>query len=157
MIEQIKSLDVSQVMELLPHRYPFLLIDKVIELKQDAGNANRVGQTCVAVKNVTINEPFFQGHFPHRPIMPGVLILEAMAQAAALACYQPNFPRMDVSIASIKESRFHRPVVPGDVLTMYGEVIKDRGKMLLLGCKAMVGDELVTSTQILAHVVPIDK
>lgn len=154
MTQEAKKLDILDILKLLPHRYPFLLIDKVLEFHRDPEGKTRAGQKAVVLKNVTINEPFFQGHFPHRPIMPGVLIIEAMAQASALACYRPDYPSVDVTIGSVKETRFHRPVVPGDSLVMHCEVLKDRGKMLLLGCKAMVDDQLVTETQILAHVVP---
>ena len=139
---------------ILPHRYPFLLIDKVVEL--DKYNGSNLGRKVKAIKNVTFNEPFFQGHFPHRAVMPGVLIVEAMAQAGAIACYNPADPPMDVSVASINKTRFRVPVVPGDTLELSAEVLKDRGKMKLLGCTARVNGKVVAETELLASVRPLE-
>ena len=108
------SMDIHQILKLLPHRYPFLLVDRVLEIDK--------GKSIKALKNVTINEPFFTGHFPHRPVMPGVLMLEALAQTAALL----SFHTMDVVpddntvyyFAGIDGARFKRPVEPGDALTL---------------------------------------
>src|SRR3954465_11682413 len=107
----------TDIMRILPHRYPFLLVDRVDELVRGSGGT-RVGTRIRAIKNVTFNEQFFVGHFPHRPVMPGVLQIEAMAQVAALACapYGKDAPKMDVAIAAIDACRFRRPVVPGDTL-----------------------------------------
>lgn len=116
------ELDVKQIMERLPHRYPMLLVDRVIEMIP--------GKSVVAIKNVTINEPFFNGHFPHHPVMPGVLIIEALAQAAALFSFedQPDVNPADKKIAyylvGVDGARFRRPVVPGDQLRL--EVTADR-------------------------------
>ncbi len=140
-------------MQLLPHRQPFLLIDRVIE-HDTFGPGSRLGRKVVAIKNVTYNEPFFAGHFPHRAVMPGVLIIEAMAQASAIACWRESDPKMDVAIGRIGETRIRRPVVPGDQLILRGEVIKDRGQTVVLRTSAHVGDELVTEAEILASVTP---
>lgn len=148
---------IEEIMGIIPHRYPFLLIDRVIELDEHDVGGNRVGRKVKALKNVTINEPFFQGHFPHRPVMPGVLLVEAMAQAGAIACYRPTDPLMDVSVASLKATRFRAPVVPGDTLELRAEVIKDRGHMILLDCEARVNGRVVAETELLASVVPIEK
>ena len=115
-------MDIHQILKQLPHRYPFLLVDRVTELEK--------GKRIVALKNVTINEPFFVGHFPHRPVMPGVLILEAMAQAAALLSFDTLGVTPDDKtvyyFAGIDGARFKRPVEPGDQLVM--EVTLERTK-----------------------------
>ena len=107
-------MDIHEILKLLPHRYPFLLVDRVLELEK--------GKRIKALKNVTINEPFFSGHFPHRPVMPGVLMLEAMAQAAALLAFDMQGIRPDDKtvyyFAGIDGARFKRPVEPGDQLIM---------------------------------------
>ena len=107
-------MDIHQILSQLPHRYPFLLVDRVLELEK--------GKRIKALKNVTINEPFFSGHFPHRPVMPGVLMLEAMAQAAALLAFDMQGIRPDDKtvyyFAGIDAARFKRPVEPGDQLIM---------------------------------------
>ena len=114
------ELDIRQIQEILPHRYPFLLIDRVTDMEQ--------GKWAEAVKCVTANEPFFQGHFPGRPIMPGVLIMEALAQtgAAAILSEAENRGKL-VVFGGIKNCRFKRQVVPGDVLTLYCELTERRG------------------------------
>lgn len=115
-------LDIQHILRKLPHRYPFLLVDRVLEIE--------VGQRIKALKNVTINEPFFQGHFPARPVLPGVLMLEALAQAAAVLSFetQGTEPGDDtvVYFAGIDEARFKRPVGPGDQLIL--EAVIDRQK-----------------------------
>ena len=107
-------MNIEQILQYLPHRYPFLLVDRVLEME--------VGKRILALKNVTINEPFFPGHFPHAPVMPGVLILEALAQAAAVLSFETMGTRPDadsiVYFAGIDEARFRRPVVPGDQLLL---------------------------------------
>ncbi|RME15503.1 MAG: 3-hydroxyacyl-[acyl-carrier-protein] dehydratase FabZ [Bdellovibrio sp.] len=150
-------MDAERILEILPHRYPFLLVDKVIEISDLPESGQRVGRTIKAIKNVTINEPFFTGHFPGRPIMPGVLIVEAMAQASALLCYRPIDPELKISIASIKEARFRVPVVPGDTLELHARVLKDRGQMVLLDNQVYVQGRLVAEAQILASLIPKDK
>src|SRR5579871_5167035 len=122
------ALDIHEILKILPHRYPLLLIDRVLELKRK--------ESIVAIKNVTINEPFFNGHFPGLPIMPGVLQIEAMAQAACLAFQRQGDPPMDYFIAGIRDAKFRRPVVPGDVLTLHAEIVKDRGSILIVKAEA---------------------
>jgi len=115
------SVDILRIMEMIPHRYPFLMIDKVIDIVPDA--------SAVGVKNVTINEPFFAGHFPRRPVMPGVLIIEAMAQTAAVLVVQTLGSQSEgklVYFMSVDEARFRKPVMPGD--TLYIHVTKERNR-----------------------------
>lgn len=145
------ALDIQDILRILPHRHPFVLVDRVLEYVE-SDSKSRVGQRVKAIKNVTYNEPFFPGHFPDRPLMPGVLILEAMAQAGALACHKPNDPPMGVVIGRLSESKIRRPVTPGDTLTITADVTKDRGSMIVILSKAYVGTELVTEVEILAHV-----
>jgi beta-hydroxyacyl-ACP dehydratase FabZ len=149
---QERVLGPDEVMQILPHRYPFLMVDKLIEIYEGSAPPSRMGRKAVAVKNVSLNEPFFSGHFPGRPVMPGVLIIEAMAQAGCLAYYRKNDEKMEVAIASIRAAKFRRPVVPGDVLKLTAEVVKDRGEMLVLQCTAHVGSELAAEAEILAVV-----
>ncbi len=146
--------DVEHIMRLLPHRFPFLLVDRVERLERPPTypNENRVGCKLWATKCVTFNEPYFTGHFPHKPIMPGVLQVEAMAQAAALICVDPDGPKLDVLIASIKEAKFRRAVVPGDVLEIFAEIKKDRGSMVIVKCEARVRGNLVAEAEVLAKV-----
>jgi len=138
------ELDISQVMELLPHRYPFLLIDRVVEIEP--------GQSLSAIKNVTINEPFFQGHFPNQPIMPGVLILEAMAQATGLLA----FADMGVEhksklymLVGIDKSRFRGQVVPGDQLVLNISLKRNMRGIGMFSCQALVADEVVAEAEMM--------
>ncbi|TVO69419.1 3-hydroxyacyl-ACP dehydratase FabZ [Denitromonas ohlonensis] len=116
------TLDINEIVKYLPHRYPFLLVDRVIELEE--------GKRVVAIKNVTINEPFFPGHFPNHPVMPGVLIVEAMAQAAAVLSFKTMGVMPDenslVLFAGIDNVRFKRPVTPGDQLVMEVEIVNSK-------------------------------
>lgn len=144
--------DISDILQILPHRFPFLLVDRVETLERDLTAKSRVGWKIRATKNVTFNEPYFPGHFPHRPVMPGVLQIEAMAQAACLAVVDPSGPQMDVAIAGISEAKFRRPVVPGDRLTLTAEIIKDRGQILAIKCEIHIDGELVSEAQMLAKV-----
>lgn len=143
---------IDKILQILPHRQPFVLVDRVIGLT-DAVGPGRVGRKVQAIKNVSYNEPYFAGHFPNRAVMPGVLIIESMAQAAALACWYDGSDEVDVAIARISETRFRRPVVPGDQLYIEGEVIKDRGEMLVVWLQSSVDGELVTEFEILASVL----
>jgi 3-hydroxyacyl-[acyl-carrier-protein] dehydratase len=145
---------IEEILRLLPHRFPFLLVDRVEELIRPAG-PNKVGWKIRARKCVTMNEPYFPGHFPHRPVMPGVLQIEAMAQAAALICVNLDSPPMDVAIAAIDNARFRRPVTPGDVIEITAEIIKDRGQILLIDCKGSVDGQLVSEAQLMAKMFPI--
>lgn len=138
-------MEVNEVREYLPHRYPFLLVDRVIELD--------LPKSIKAIKNVTINEPFFNGHFPDLPVMPGVLILEAMAQAAGILGFRSQDKKpADGSIyyfVGADEVRFKRPVVPGDQLTLMAEYVSDRRGIWKFRCSSAVGDEFVASANIL--------
>lgn len=145
---------IVDILNLLPHRFPFLLIDRVDVLTKPEG-ASRVGRKIVAVKNVTFNEPFFPGHFPHRPVMPGVLQIEAMAQCAALAVAEVGGPKMDVAIAGVNDARFRRPVVPGDTLVLEAEVIKDRSGILVIKCFAKVQGQVACEAEVIAKVFPL--
>ena len=146
----VLKMDINKIMEILPHRYPFLLVDRVEELREGPNPKSRAGRRFRVIKCVSYNEPFFTGHFPHQPVMPGVLIVEAMAQAAAVACYRPDQPRQDVAIAGIREAKFRRPVIPGDRLEIRGECTRDGGQMLSVNCEVFVDGQIVASATILA-------
>jgi beta-hydroxyacyl-ACP dehydratase FabZ len=130
-------MDILEIQSLIPHRYPFLLIDRIVELEP----LKRI----VAIKNVTVNEPFFQGHFPGAPVMPGVLIIEAMAQAGAVLLFRevPDRENKLMYFAAIEEARFRKPVTPGDQLRMEIEVIKYRSGYGKLSGKAYVDGVVV--------------
>ncbi|MBA4739971.1 MAG: 3-hydroxyacyl-ACP dehydratase FabZ [Burkholderiales bacterium] len=133
-------MDISEIMKVLPHRYPFLLIDRV-----ETFDPNR---TLVAIKNVTINEPFFQGHFPDHPVMPGVLIIEAMAQAAALLAFKSMGTTKPedhvVYFVGIDKARFKKPVVPGDQLTITAEIVRNLKGIWKFSVKAESGGQLAS-------------
>lgn len=137
--------DVREILELLPHRYPFILVDRILEIT--------LGERIVGLKNVTINEPFFQGHFPTEPIMPGVLILEGMAQVGAILAYltdREQFAGQLVYFAGLDEVRFRRKVVPGDQLIIKVEVLKRKSKVYKLAAKAYVEEKLAAEAQLMA-------
>ena len=139
-----EPLDIQSLSEYLPHRYPFLLVDRVTELVR--------GERVEGYKNVTINEPFFAGHFPGRPIMPGVLVVEAMAQLSGVLAMDRRKTRSADSIfylAGMDNTRFKRPVVPGDRLDMESELLVERRALMKFACRARVGGELACETQIL--------
>jgi len=137
-------MNILEIMDILSHRYPMLLVDRVLSLEE--------GKKIVAVKNVSVNEPFFPGHFPGEPIMPGVLIIEAMAQAGAiLVVVSDNIPRNHVTyFGGIDKARFRKPVVPGDVLRLELEVITKRRGIYFLQGKAYVEDNLVAEAEVKA-------
>ena len=138
-------LDVNQIMEILPHRYPFLMVDKIVEVDP--------GKRIVGIKNVTINEPFFPGHFPGHPIMPGVLIIEAMAQISAIMAYlaSKEEDRNKVTyFMAIENARFRKPVKPGDQLRIEAETIFSKRGIWSMGCKAYVDGTLVTEAELKA-------
>jgi 3-hydroxyacyl-[acyl-carrier-protein] dehydratase len=146
---QVKqTMDVNEIMAILPHRYPFLLIDRVIEITPK--------QRIVAIKNVTINEPFFQGHFPGYPIMPGVLIVEAMAQAggALLLTEIPDRADKLMVFTGIEEAKFRRPVTPGDQVRFEVDVLQWRSRAVKMQGKAFVGDKLVCEAIVMCQLVP---
>lgn len=139
MIEQkLESFGINKILEILPHRYPFLLVDKILEVDVEKG-------TITAQKNVTINEPFFQGHFPGAPIMPGVLIMEAMAQAGGVLVNLRGDPSAKhyALLMNIKNAKFRRPVKPGDVLIIKCEGIHFSSKGGRIHAASYVGDQVV--------------
>ncbi len=138
-------MDVNQIREYLPHRYPFLLVDRVVELTE--------GESIVAYKNVTINEPFFNGHFPDQPVMPGVLIVEAMAQAAGILGFKtmgktPQDGSMYYFVGSDK-LRFKKPVVPGDKLELFAQILSEKRGIWKFEVRAEVDGKVVSSATIL--------
>jgi len=135
--------DIYEIIQLLPHSYPFLLLDRVIEFEPS--------KKIVGIKNVTYNEPFFTGHFPQKPIMPGVLIIEAMAQAGGVLAFK-SFPdkKGSVFFTGIDNARFRKPVIPGDQLKLAVNVIKHRREIWLFDGSAFVDNELVAEAKIMA-------
>ena len=132
------DLDINRIMQLIPHRYPMLMIDRVVDIV--------LGESAVGIKNVTINEPFFQGHFPQQPVMPGVLIVEAMAQTAGtlvVATLGPEAEGRLVYFMTIDEARFRRPVVPGDTVHIHVTKQRSRGNVWRFRGEAKVKDVLV--------------
>lgn len=146
-------IDIQEIMNTLPHRYPFLLVDKIVEME--------VGKRVVGIKNVTINEPFFQGHFPGRPIMPGVLILEAMAQVAgvmALKLVPPDQVKNKVLFfMTIDKAKFRKPVVPGDQIRFEMDVLKLRSNIVNFKGQAIVDGAVAAEAEMMAMVVDRDK
>jgi beta-hydroxyacyl-ACP dehydratase FabZ len=137
--------DIQKIMACLPHRYPFLLIDRVIELEP--------GDRISALKNVTINEAFFQGHFPGQPVMPGVLIIEAMAQAGGILAYESsadaNHGKL-IYFMGMDKVRFRKPVVPGDQLIFVAKILKMRRKVAKMAGTASVDNQLVAEAELMA-------
>ncbi len=150
-------MDIGQIMKILPHRYPFLLVDRILEIVP--------GQKVVGIKNVTINEQFFIGHFPGHPVMPGVLIVEAMAQAAGILAFvsaeeqdgtRGSFQDKVVYFMSIDKVKFRRPVLPGDQLRFEVDLTRLRGAIASFEGQAFVGDVLVAEAQMKAMLVDRD-
>ena len=143
------SVDIRRIMEILPHRYPFLLVDRIEEMEP--------GQRIVGIKNVTINEPFFQGHFPGNPVMPGVLILEAMGQVAAVLFLADEEMAAGhfVYFAGADKVRFRRPVVPGDQLRCEVEVLRVRRKSCKVQARATVNGELAAEATLFSVLVEV--
>lgn len=137
------AMDIQKIQSLLPHRYPFLLVDRVIE--------SEPGKRLVAIKNVTVNEPFFQGHFPSKPVMPGVLLIEAMAQATGLlAMESADVPKEAIYyLVGVDKARFKRPVVPGDQVVIGVELLKRRRDIWVFAAEAKVDDSMVASAEIM--------
>ena len=138
-------MDIHQILKQLPHRYPILLVDRVLEIDK--------GQRIKALKNVTINEPFFTGHFPHRPVMPGVLMLEAMAQVAALLAFDTLGTTPDDKtvyyFAGIDGARFKRPVEPGDQLRMEVEILRQSRGIWKFQARATVDEQLAVEAELM--------
>jgi beta-hydroxyacyl-ACP dehydratase FabZ len=139
-------IEIGEIRSMLPHRYPFLLVDRIREWEAD--------RRIVGIKNVTVNEPFFQGHFPDRPIMPGVLILEALAQCGGVLAFKSSPPtgRPVVYLTGVDGAKFRKPVVPGDQLRLELEVTKRRPPFWKMHGKAYVDDDLVCEAQLTAMV-----
>ncbi|HIJ88330.1 MAG TPA: 3-hydroxyacyl-ACP dehydratase FabZ [Desulfuromonadales bacterium] len=138
-------LDINDIMKILPHRPPFLLVDRVTELEQ--------GKRIVAIKNVTMNEPFFPGHFPGHPVMPGVLIIEALAQAACILAIMSSDESVRSKVtyfASIDNARFRKPVIPGDQLSLEIEATGCKRGIWIFSAKALVDGKLVTEAELKA-------
>lgn len=146
------QMDIHEILENLPHRYPFLLVDRVLELEP--------GKNIVALKNVTINEPFFPGHYPHHPVMPGVLIIEAMAQVAALLSFRSMEAKPDEKsvyyFAGIDGARFKRPVSPGDQLIFKVELTRSMRGVFKFKAVAEVEGQLAAEAELMCTVKTVD-
>ncbi|QBO35164.1 3-hydroxyacyl-ACP dehydratase FabZ [Periweissella cryptocerci] len=140
-------LNATEIMELIPNRYPLLYMDYV--------DAMTPGESIIATKNVTINEQFFQGHFPGNPVMPGVLIIESLAQAASiLILSSPDFKNKTAYLGGITNAKFRQMVKPGDVLKLHVEFVKQRANMGIVAAKAYVNDKVATSAELMFIVAP---
>jgi beta-hydroxyacyl-ACP dehydratase FabZ len=141
-----QSLDLEEIQRVLPHRYPFLLVDRILSIE--------LGQRIVGLKNITINEPFFQGHFPGRPIMPGVLIVEALAQVGAILALlsTPQNPGNLIFLLGLDKVRFRKPVVPGDQLLLEVESMRGGQKFWKMRGTALVNQTVVAEAEIMASV-----
>ncbi len=141
-------IDINEIKKYIPHRYPFLLVDRITELE--------IGKRVVGLKNVTVNEPFFPGHFPHNQVMPGVLIIEAMAQTAAVLAFKTEGTVPDddstVYFASVDNVRFKRPVVPGDQLVMEAEIVRKMRNIWKFKAVARVDGELATEAEFMCAI-----
>lgn len=135
-------LSIDDIQRILPHRYPFLLVDRILDMEP--------GKRVVGIKNVTVNEPFFQGHFPGKPVMPGVLVIEAMAQVGAAGILaMPEFEGKIALFAGIDKARFRRQVVPGDQLRIEVNVLKLRGSVGKSEARAYVGEDLAAEAELM--------
>lgn len=141
-------MDNREIQSILPHRFPFLLVDRILELEPKV--------KAVGIKNVTINEPFFQGHFPGFPVMPGVLIVEALAQVAGILAFRSGAKGSSVFFMSIEKAKFRKPVVPGDQLRLEVSVIQNRGNVWKCSGEAFVDGKLVTEAEVTAMVTEED-
>ncbi len=143
-------MDINEILAIMPHRFPFLLVDRILDLK--------VGEYIVGLKNVTVNEPFFPGHFPVRPVMPGVLIVEAMAQCGALLAYHDETTGLRagnlIFIGSFEKVKFRKPVIPGDQLFMHLKHIRSGKKIIKMSGEAKVDGQTVASGELTAIIMP---
>jgi len=137
----MQELDIIEIMKILPHRYPFLLVDKVIDLDLEKGRVH-------AQKNLTMNEAFFQGHFPETPLMPGVLIIEAMAQAGGILIHSQIEKGKVALLLNIKNAKFRHPVKPGDVLELHCSIVHISGKAGKVAAEARVGSKVAAEAEI---------
>lgn len=142
------TVDIGRIVQMIPHRYPFLLVDRVVEVRPNEG--------AVGIKNVSINEPFFQGHFPTMPVMPGVLIIESMAQTAAVLVVSTLGPESEgklVYFMSVDRARFRKPVVPGDRMEVHVKKEQSRGNVWKFSAEAKVEDRLVAEATFAAMII----
>ncbi len=140
-----EEIDIVEILKILPHRYPFVMVDRICSMEP--------GEKIVGLKNVTINEPFFQGHFPGRPVMPGVLILEGMAQVGGIMAYYVNYDAIGKKLlffAGIDKARFRKPVFPGDQLQFHLQVLKQKKGIMFMSAKALVEEKLVAEAELMA-------
>lgn len=137
-------MDIMEIMNHLPHRYPFLLVDRILDFQP--------GVSITGIKNVSINEPFFQGHFPGQPIMPGVLIIEALAQVAGILAYRSGAEGDSVYFMSIEKAKFRRPVVPGDQLRLEIKLLQKRGNVWKVSGAATVDGKVASEAELTAMV-----
>ncbi len=140
-----EKIDIVEILKILPHRYPFVMVDRILSLE--------LGKEIVGLKNVTINEPFFQGHFPTRPVMPGVLILEGMAQVGGIMAYYSNPEAIGKKLlffAGIDKARFRRPVVPGDQLIFTLKLLKEKRSIMVMAASASVDGQVVAEAELMA-------
>lgn len=143
-----RVIDINRIVQMIPHRYPFLMVDRVLDVVPD--------ESAVGLKNVTVNEPYFPGHFPSRPIMPGVLIIECMAQTAAVLVVEtlgPNSEGKLVYFMSVEEARFRKPVIPGDQLMIHVKKERSRGNVWKFSAQAKVDDQLMAEATYTAMIV----
>jgi beta-hydroxyacyl-ACP dehydratase FabZ len=144
-------LTIEKILKILPHRYPFLLVDRVLKLDK--------GKSITAIKNITYNEPFFQGHFPRLKVMPGVLIVEALAQAGGILLYHsvPNPEKILVLLTKIDKAKFRKPVVPGDQLKLEVEILRLKSKFCHISGKAFVDGEVVAESEAMASLTNLEE
>ncbi len=143
------NMDINEIKKYLPHRYPFLLVDKIVDIEE---------KKITGVKNVTVNEPFFEGHFPEYPVMPGVLIIEALAQVCGVLALKKDGNRGKLAyFAAIDNAKFRKPVLPGDTLKLEIEVIKHRTKIIQAHGVARVGEDIVAEADLLFSIIDTEK
>jgi len=140
-LEKNVVITTKEIQKILPHRYPFLLVDRVVSIDLEASE-------IICVKNVTVNEPFFQGHFPGAPIMPGVLILEALAQAGGILVHQKGYDKKIAVLLNVNGAKFRKPVTPGDVLHLHAKGLHVSGNGGKIQAKAMIGEQIAAEAEL---------